>query len=602
MSVSYVWAPITKAERRDDGTLIVYGPAATSALDRDQQRLDSAWLDTAMPRWMAEGGAVREQHDAKRAVGVGVGLSKGDDGAHHIAAHIVDPVAVKKVEAKVLRGFSVGIKNPVVEMGKTDAPNGLITGGEVIEVSVVDRPANPECLFELAKADEAGGGLAPVEDAQVITRSDTYGIPAELYNRLAAPVKDALATLAGTGARIGAEVVKTDESATPLIVNVSVHPEAAKADLSAAGRRQAAASGAAMSDGSYPIRSKAELRKAIRAVGRGGSDHDAIRKHIITRAKALGLEGMVPENWNPDGSLKADPDTTKADTSPHEQLAETAETILRDVRSLVPELAKADDGDESEGGEEESGDISGAEQAIALIAKLIVSEAESLAMGNLNEAYDIATLLDAVRALRWFKCSEESEQTGETMNLTDQPHTPKADEPTTTPVEPSATEPPDETTEGAPDPEPAADRTLMTRADIEAGIREAVNAALAELLPDTPPAPASEPEPVTKADITDMVKTALAEAKAARQSAQALEADLAKATGDLEAIKQLPMPGGPVLTRTAGQQAAAVASDAAALRTQAEELLRKADSMPPNSVLANGYRARARDLLNKAAA
>lgn len=55
---------------------------------------------------------------------------------------------------------------------------------------------------------------------------------------------------------------------------------------------------------SFPIKTKSDLRKAIRAVGRGGSDHDKIRAHIIARAKALNLTSMVPDNWNADGSLK----------------------------------------------------------------------------------------------------------------------------------------------------------------------------------------------------------------------------------------------------------------------------------------------------------
>lgn len=69
-------------------------------------------------------------------------------------------------------------------------------------------------------------------------------------------------------------------------------------------RRKMAAAGQAMDDGSYPIKTKADLRKAIRAVGRGGADHDAIRKHIIQRAAALGLSNMIPDNWNKDGSMK----------------------------------------------------------------------------------------------------------------------------------------------------------------------------------------------------------------------------------------------------------------------------------------------------------
>lgn len=55
---------------------------------------------------------------------------------------------------------------------------------------------------------------------------------------------------------------------------------------------------------SYPIADVADLKKAIKAVGRGNADHDAIRKHIMKRAKALGATSMIPDNWNSDGSMK----------------------------------------------------------------------------------------------------------------------------------------------------------------------------------------------------------------------------------------------------------------------------------------------------------
>jgi len=79
---------------------------------------------------------------------------------------------------------------------------------------------------------------------------------------------------------------------------------AAKADHDTADRKHDAKTGAAMSDGSYPIENKADLDNAIHAVGRGNADHDAIRRHIITRAKSLGASSEIPDNWNSDGSLK----------------------------------------------------------------------------------------------------------------------------------------------------------------------------------------------------------------------------------------------------------------------------------------------------------
>ncbi|MBM9509985.1 hypothetical protein [Actinacidiphila acididurans] len=622
---AYAWAPITKTVREDDGTLLVYGPAASSALDRDQQRLDGTWLDQAMPRWLAEGGGVREQHDPKRAVGVGVGLSKGDDGAHLLTARIVDPVAVKKIEHGVLRGFSVGIKAPRVEMGKADAPNGLVVGGDVIEVSVVDRPANPGCTFDLAKADSAGD-LILVEDAEVTEKTDAeaFGLPQELYDRLAAPVKEALTRLADGGAQVSVDTAKTDDPGPAValptfVIHLQGAPvteemlrglvdarveELSKADLSAAGRRKAASSGAAMNDGSYPIETKADLRKAIRAVGRGGVDHDKIRAHIIKRAKALGLSDMIPENWKADGSMT----TTKAD----EATIAKAEQILTDILPLVPGVAKADDGgtggDGGDGGNpDESMDIEGAQQALAGIAKLIIAEAESLAEGNVNEIIDISLLLDAARSLKWFQDREEREQAGmaEDMCLSDKPDATKTDKaPPAAASGPSGTGAPGDGTGTAPGGKAAkkadGDGALLTKAEAAAAVQTAVAEALAARTPQT--APADEPDTVTKADLADMVKAAVAEAtKAAEERAAALAADVAKASV-AEAVKDLPTPGGPVLTRTAAQQSTAAESDAARMRAEGDALMAKADQFAANRDLAEGYRIRAKALYARAGA
>ena len=76
---------------------------------------------------------------------------------------------------------------------------------------------------------------------------------------------------------------------------------------SAAQRKMFAKMGIAMPDGSYYIRNAADLANAIPAVGRGeaaGDSGNAIRVHIMKRAKALGLSSKIPDTWNPDGSLK----------------------------------------------------------------------------------------------------------------------------------------------------------------------------------------------------------------------------------------------------------------------------------------------------------
>lgn len=55
---------------------------------------------------------------------------------------------------------------------------------------------------------------------------------------------------------------------------------------------------------SYPIADVSDLKKAIRAVGRGKASHDAVRRHIMKRAKALGQSALIPDNWNADGSMQ----------------------------------------------------------------------------------------------------------------------------------------------------------------------------------------------------------------------------------------------------------------------------------------------------------
>ncbi len=80
------------------------------------------------------------------------------------------------------------------------------------------------------------------------------------------------------------------------------------ADFTAQQRRDMAASGMAMQDGAYPIRNRADLDDAIKAVGRVQPNTEAaraaVRRFCIKRAKALGLSDMIPPTWNSDGSLK----------------------------------------------------------------------------------------------------------------------------------------------------------------------------------------------------------------------------------------------------------------------------------------------------------
>lgn len=75
-----------------------------------------------------------------------------------------------------------------------------------------------------------------------------------------------------------------------------------KRDYSAATRERMAREGTAMRDGSFPIANETDLRNAIQSVGRA-ANYDAARRHIIRRARALGLTELLPEDWNVDKTL-----------------------------------------------------------------------------------------------------------------------------------------------------------------------------------------------------------------------------------------------------------------------------------------------------------
>lgn len=92
-------------------------------------------------------------------------------------------------------------------------------------------------------------------------------------------------------------------------------------------------------DPSYPIEDAEDLDHAIQAVGRGGSDHDAIRKHIMDQAKRLGLSSKIPDNWNADGSMKQSNSAKK----PHHRSGLPVLAEFRHVASNLEVRTSVDD-------------------------------------------------------------------------------------------------------------------------------------------------------------------------------------------------------------------------------------------------------------------
>ena len=136
---------------------------------------------------------------------------------------------------------------------------------------------------------------------------------------------------------------------TPLEVFAKAGYEAfIKAKYNADEKRAMAANGQAMKDESYPIADEDDLDKAIHAVGRGGADHDAIRRHVIKRAKALGKSSSIPDNWNADGSLKETTVTKTAEIEPDAPVIK-ADGDGEGVDGLDPTVTLAETGEDAPG-------------------------------------------------------------------------------------------------------------------------------------------------------------------------------------------------------------------------------------------------------------
>lgn len=154
-----LYGEISKVEPKDDGTIMVYGYASSEVQDTQGEVVTADAMKAALPEYMVFAN-VREMHQPS-AVGTAKEASVQDDGRTWFGAHVVDPVAVKKVQTGVYKGFSIGGK--VKDRDQKNAS--IITALRLNEVSLVDRPANPEAVFTCWKMDEDADEKAQAVEA-----------------------------------------------------------------------------------------------------------------------------------------------------------------------------------------------------------------------------------------------------------------------------------------------------------------------------------------------------------------------------------------------------------------------------------------------------
>ena len=386
--ITYAYAGDIVKTKSEDGDLIVYGKATGPDIDLDEQICDPAWLKEAMPEWMKFGN-VREMH---QPIAAGVGLELNADGDDwFLKSQVIDDNTARKIEAGALKGYSVGIKGAKV-IKDAAARGGRIVGGTIVEISYVDRPANPTCSASIAKA--VGGDWNAVETQIVdLDKVDDPNAPenqnvnldsdwnAEDMHQLndnnedlypgthLCSVCDGLGKFPDTGAQCphceGSGRVNNSEAEDGLAQNevmdrkkpkdsnaqmtqddIDRHIEGKsiasdtemKADYSDAERADMADAGQAMPGGGFPIKTVADLKNAIQAFGRA-KDPASAKTHIKARAAALGREDLIPENWK----------AVEGETEKVEHNAADLEAVRSSLVALIAaELAEITSGEEDE--------------------------------------------------------------------------------------------------------------------------------------------------------------------------------------------------------------------------------------------------------------
>jgi hypothetical protein len=277
---------------------LVSGVATAETPDRSGEIFDYASSKPYFEKWSAEAaaasggkslGAVRVMH-TPIAAGKLTDIAFDDDAKRvTVCAKIVDDDEWRKVQEGVYTGFSQGGR---YVKRWADPDTGLTRyTAEPHEISLVDLPCVPDATFDVVK-----GGM--------------------VEKRVFASRAQAIDTAIDGDLDAGDEALDAD-----------------KRESSAAEREKDAEEGVAMPDGSYPIRSAKDVENAVRDYYRSGKKPD-VRAHIIARAKAIGAESALPDDWTETADKAAAFSGPAGAAHAPDALAKAAATLTRAALKL----------------------------------------------------------------------------------------------------------------------------------------------------------------------------------------------------------------------------------------------------------------------------
>jgi len=356
------YGAITKTEEMDDGTIKVWGTASSEAIDSDGEIITAEAMKAAIPDYMKFGGtgAVREMHKAA-AAGTTFEIEVLDDGTTSIGTHIVDPVAVKKVKTGVYKGFSIGGKvTSRDELKKT-----TVTGLKLVEISLVDRPANQDAIFSLVKFEEgeehdikkyAGEQIYDASQALEALRAVFYLYSKELSETVENPdqVEALKSVIDNLKAFIASEIKEPDNSADAGFIAYAATTDdlhKAGAEISAKNKKTAQAihdHAVSLGASCTPDAEKAEGSDDLQKVQPERDDlqkaYDTHTAALESISKACGEAGCIEGGLIPDfiKGLKEELDTIKAKPAPAKAVLSTI-AIGKTADSVGSDLTQYDD-------------------------------------------------------------------------------------------------------------------------------------------------------------------------------------------------------------------------------------------------------------------
>lgn len=283
-SPTYISFPIEKISETPDGDIEVYGKATDGIVDSDRQIVDPEWAAKAVAQWLETGGNVRVQHNPMRdPAGKGLAVDKDGTGGQWVRSLIVEDAAKNLVRKGVLRSYSVGIMHPQI-VHDAQATNGRIVGGEIGEISLVDRPANKNCVFQLVKAAASGEAewVGKLSGSEMLTKD----APAEESDDVTVKIPGDV------------HVTFTPSDLAKMLGKRKTDPDVG----GGVDRDKISAEDFAGRNRSFPIVTPADVDDAARSIGRAGADNfssDELKANIIRIAKRKGdaFTAQLPEAW-----------------------------------------------------------------------------------------------------------------------------------------------------------------------------------------------------------------------------------------------------------------------------------------------------------------